>query len=303
MIAPRSGVGIIGAGNMGGGMARNLLARGYMVHVRDIDRAAASRAADAGATVHDSAAAIGAACDRILIVVVDAAQIDTVLFGAGGLLASLDAQSRITICSTIGPADVERFGVAIAERGAQLIDAPISGGPSRALTGSMSMMVACSNEILEQERPLLDALASRMFHVGERLGDAARAKLINNLLAGINLAAAAEAFALAERMGLDTARLLQVVGASSGQSWICDDRLPRALDGDFAPRAHTRILLKDIGLALACAAQAGSPAPLGEQAQALFRQACEMGLAEQDDGAVLLAARRNTAVSSGTSNF
>ena len=301
MIAPRSGVGIIGAGNMGGGMARNLLARGYMVHVRDIDRAAASRAADAGATVHDSAAAIGAACDRILIVVVDAAQIDTVLFGAGGLLASLDAQSRITICSTIGPADVERFGVAIAERGAQLIDAPISGGPSRALTGSMSMMVACSNEILEQERPLLDALASRMFHVGERLGDAARAKLINNLLAGINLAAAAEAFALAERMGLDTARLLQVVGpvqASPGSVMTVfpgpsTETLRRAPTPASFSGHRPRARLRGPGR-LAGAA--------GEQAQALFRQACEMGLAEQDDGAVLLAARRNTAASSGTSN-
>jgi putative dehydrogenase len=125
-----------------------------------------------------------------------------------------------------------------------------------------------------------------VFRISERPGDGARTKLVNNLLAGINLAGAAEALALAERIGLDVARTLDVVEQSSGQSWIGSDRLRRALRGDYLPRAHTRLLNKDTHLALGVARQAGAATALGEAAAAVFARACERGFAGLDDASV-----------------
>jgi 3-hydroxyisobutyrate dehydrogenase len=130
---------------------------------------------------------------------------------------------------------------------------------------------------------VLRDLSTRLLRLGERIGDGARTKLVNNLLAGVNLAAAAEALALAERLGLDARRTLQVFEQSSAQSWIGSDRLPRALDGDFEPCAHTRLLAKDTTLAMAMAGDAGLQPLLGATAQQLFARACAQGLAAQDD--------------------
>jgi 3-hydroxyisobutyrate dehydrogenase len=131
------------------------------------------------------------------------------------------------------------------------------------------------------------ALSSQVFRVGERPGDGARTKLVNNLLAAVNLAGAAEAMALAERIGLDPQRTLAVIERSSGQSWIGSERMHRALAGDLAPRAHTTLLRKDSGLALDMAAQAGIALPVATQAASLFAQACDAGLAALDDASLL----------------
>ncbi|WP_427913566.1 NAD-binding protein [Ramlibacter sp. MMS24-I3-19] len=136
-------------------------------------------------------------------------------------------------------------------------------------------------------RPLLDALSSRVFHVGDRVGDGARTKLVNNLLAGINLVGAAEAIAMARALGLDAARTLDVIEQSSGQSWIGSDRMRRAIAGDFEPRAHMTLLRKDTALAVQAAAAAGFEGPLGAAARDVFARAIEAGLADLDDGALL----------------
>jgi 3-hydroxyisobutyrate dehydrogenase-like beta-hydroxyacid dehydrogenase len=133
----------------------------------------------------------------------------------------------------------------------------------------------------------LNALANPVFRISQRVGDGARTKLVNNLLAGINLVGAAEALALAERMGLDGGRILQVMAASSAQSWIASDRMPRALAGDWTPRAHMTLLEKDTGLAQQMALKVGYVGPLGPGAAAVFAQASAAGFAELDDAAVL----------------
>lgn len=285
-------VGLIGIGNMGLPMALRLLDRGFGPRVRDLRAEPEALAAAAGARVCANAAELAMCCELVLLVVVDATQIDAVLFGEDGAAAQLAPGAIVAVCSTIAPHEVEQFAARLAGRGIVLIDAPISGGPSRARDGRLTIMAAGPDSALQRAATVLDALATRVVAVGPRVGDGARAKLVNNLLAGINLAAAAEAFALAERLGLDPARVLEIVRGSSGQSWILEDRIPRALAGDFEPRAHTRILAKDLHLATACAAQAGFATPLGERAQALFQAACGQGMAEFDDSAVLIAARR-----------
>jgi len=155
----------------------------------------------------------------------------------------------------------------------------MSGGPVRARDGSMSLMVACPNPVFDAHARALAALSNQVFRLGERVGDGARTKLVNNLLAGINLVGAAEVLALAQAIGLDQGQTLDVIERSSGQSWIGS--------GDLAPRAHMTLLAKDTRLANEAASAAGFQGPLGERAAAVFRMACEHGLAELDDGALL----------------
>ena len=134
---------------------------------------------------------------------------------------------------------------------------------------------------------MLRAIAGKVFVVGTRAGDAAKFKIVNNMLAAANLAAAGEAIALAERAGLDLRLVHDVVAASSGASWIFADRMPRALDGDYVPRAATRILCKDVGLAVDLADDLRVDATMAKAAQASFRAAVDAGFGEQDDASIV----------------
>ena len=289
--APR--IGIIGIGAMGLAMARNLHHKAYTLLVRDIDPLAVAAAATHGMEACDSAAALAARCDLLVVVVVDALQIDDVLFGPEGVVhavgATRDARLAVMLCSTIAAQDTERFRERLASHSIDTLDAPISGGPARAADGSMSMMLACDAALLARFEPLLRDMAAKLFYIGAKVGDAARTKLVNNLLAGINLVAAAEAIALGARLGLDRQVLFEVIAASSGASWIGQDRMARALANDFAPRARATILTKDVGLAVHMADAAGIATPLGDAALSVFQVAVEAGLGEQDDAAVIKA--------------
>ena len=284
---PGAPVGILGVGNMGGAMAARLLACGWAVRACDLEPAKvqALRAQGAVPAATPADAARGAAA--LVVCVVDAAQTEDVLFGWDGAAAVLAAGTPVLLCPTIGPQDVERLSARLAQGGALPLDAPMSGGPSRARDGTMSLMVAASEQAWEAARPLVEVLSSKVFRVGSRWGDGARTKLVNNLLAAINLAGAAEALALASRLGLDPALTLDVIEQSSGQSWIGSDRLRRAIEGDYAPRAHLSLLRKDSRLAVEAADAAGFHGRLGPLARDVFEQAGQAGLADLDDAALL----------------
>lgn len=277
-----SRIGVVGIGHMGLPMALRLLEAGHEVAVRDIDAARVAQAAAAGARGVDAPAALHER-ELVIVAVVDGAQTLEVLFGADGLAAALPAGATVMLCPTIAPADVEACASGLAERGIGCIDAPMSGGPQRARDGTMSLIVACADALFVRWQPLLATLASRLLRVGGRAGDGARSKLVNNLLAAVNLAGAAEALALAGRLGLDAATTLSVIEASSGQSWIGSDRLRRALAGDTTPRARMSLLAKDSRLALDAAHAAGAVLPVGEAAAAQFAAALAAGLAGADD--------------------
>jgi L-threonate 2-dehydrogenase len=303
-------IAIIGIGNMGGGMASNLLARGYAVHVHDIDPSKYPIYMQKGAVAQQNIAGAASKSIATIVCVVDAAQTQKVLFGDGGVAASVGAGHTVLLCPTIAPLDVERFAVQLAQQGIHTIDAPMSGGPVRAADGSMSLMVACQDAVFSQHAQLLNDLSSKLFRISQRPGDGARTKLVNNLLAGINLVGAAEVLALAQRMGLDLATTQSVISQSSGQSWIGTDRMQRALAGDYAPRAHMTLLAKDTALAVQAACQLGPsagvgtgsgagscsvipaphtaayPGPLGQHAAQVFAQALVAGLAHEDDSAL-----------------
>lgn len=276
-------VGFVGIGNMGFAMAARLCEQGWTVGVCDIDARRESDAAALGATPYPTAAALARLSDALVVAVVDAEQTDEVLFGPDGAAAALRSGTTVLLCPTIGPADVERVAARLHSCCIGCIDAPMSGGPARARDGTMSLMLACDDAAFERCRGLIETLSSKVFRVGTRPGDGARTKLVNNLLAAVNLAGAAEALALAARVGLDPARTLAVIQASSGQSWIGADRLQRALANDQDPRARVALLAKDAALALAMARDAAVPAPVGAAAAAVYAAAQAAGLGREDD--------------------
>lgn len=287
-------VAVVGIGNMGLAMALRLRDAGLAVRVHDIDPARHALAAAAGCTPCAGAAEAATGCALLIVAVVDDRQTEAVLFGVGnsigasGAAAALPAGATVMLCPTLGPDAVERLAARLQAVGLSWLEAPMSGGPARARAGTMALMVAGPEALCQRWRPLLAHLAADLFTVGPRAGDGARTKLVNNLLAAVNLAGAAEALALTQQLGLDAAATLAIIQRSSGQSWIGADRLARALAGDFAPRAHTTLLAKDTTLALQMAAAAGiAPPPLGTQAAALFQQALAAGYAADDDARLL----------------
>ena len=284
-------IGIVGAGAMGGPIAECLLRKGFRVIVRDIVPERVEALVRIGAASAASAFETGQRADLVLTIVVDAGQTDEVVFGArddAGLAAAAGSRSTIVMCSTVAPAYAAALAARVSARGIALVDAPISGGPHRAREGTLSMMAAADDEVIARVQPVLDAVASRVFRVGQRAGDGSAMKIVNNMLAGINLAAAAEALALADRLGMDLAAVCDVVNASSGGSWMFGDRMPRALARDYEPpKAATKILAKDLGLALDVAAQAGVDAAIARAARAAYAGALARGFGEADDSALV----------------
>lgn len=279
-------IGVIGVGNMGLGVALRLREQGRTVTVRDIDPAREALAAAGGCRVAATPAELAARSDLVIVVVIDAAQTRDVLFGPAGAAAVLKPGSGVMLCPTISPLDVESLAADLAGHGLGVLDAPMSGGPVRAREGRMSLMVAGDDATFARWQPVVAQMAEPVFRIGQRAGDGARTKLVNNLLAAINLMGASEVLALATRLGLDPSRTLDVIESSSGQSWIGSHRLRRALAGDEAPQAHMTLLAKDSRLAMDEVRRSGSPAPVGAAASAGFARAVADGLAGADDSAL-----------------
>ena len=285
--APVFPVAVIGVGNMGGAMAANLLERGWPVHVCDLVPQRAQDLMQFGAAAFSTPALAAAGCEAVIVCVVDASQCDDVLFGPHGAADAMQAGKMVLLCPTIAPQDTESVARRLAARDVDMLDAPMSGGPARARDGSMSLMVAAADAVFKRCKSLLDALSSRVFYIGARVGDGARTKLVNNLAAGINLVGAAEVLAMAQKMGLELRATLDVIERSSGQSWIGSDRMRRALAGDLAPRAHMSLLEKDTRMAVQAAHAAGFEGPLGAATRDVFACASAGGLADLDDAALL----------------
>lgn len=268
-------------------MALNLLEQGWAVQVCDVVTSKAQDLVPFGAVAQQNAAQTARNSLATIVCVVDATQCEDVLFGAQGLAGVMRPGQVVLLCPTLAPQEVESFAQRLVERGIALLDAPMSGGPARARDGSMSLMVAGDAAVFTQMAPLLSALSSQVFRISERVGDGARTKLVNNLAAGINLVGAAEVLALAQAMGLNLNRTLDVMEQSSAQSWIGSDRMRRAIAGDLTPRAHMTLLEKDTHLAIQAAQALGFEGPLGAAARDVFAQASAGGLAGLDDAALL----------------
>jgi putative dehydrogenase len=279
--------GLIGIGSMGLAMALNLHRKGLPVCVHDIRPEAMQAASAAGITSCSSPAELAHQTDLLIVVVVNAGQIDQVLFGDAGVTRVACQKKTVMLCSTIAPEDTLAIADRLGTFGITVLDAPISGGPKRAEAGTMSIMLAGADEVIARHQSVLDALSDKIFRLSSRIGDGARYKLVNNLLAGINLVAAAEAIALGTKLGLDQQKLLALMSASSGQSMMLEDRMSRALANDYAPRAHAHILTKDVALGVAMAGKIAQSTPLAAYALEIFKATLASGYDSLDDAAVL----------------
>jgi len=280
-------VGVVGTGAMGLGVVGSLRRHGVPTFARDIVPGRMAQAAALGAGPTASPAELARGADVVILLVVDEAQIEDVLFGAKGAAQALRAGTIVVVSSTVDPQYVAALPGRLAGCGAKVLDAPVSGGPAKAADGTMTMMLSGAAEVRERCAAMLDRIAGRVFAVGERPGEAMTFKIVNNLLAAANLAAGAQALVLAQRAGIDPVQALEVIDASSGASWIVAERMARELAGGREVLAATRILAKDVGIAAALAQRVGAPASFAQAALAAFRGAVEAGYGEEDDAALL----------------
>ena len=286
-------VGVIGTGAMGMGVVTSLLRAGFPVLARDIRPDVQAAAVARGAVAANSPADVSRGARIAIVLVVDAPQVEAVLFAPDGAVDAFTDGGIVVLSSTVDPAFTLALAPRLADRGIVLVDAPVSGGPAKAAAGTMTMMVAGDAEARARCAPVFAAIAANVFTLSDRAGDAAMMKIVNNLLAAANLAAGAEALAIARKGGLDLAQAAAVISASSGASWIFNDRMPRALAGDYEPRAAAKILAKDVAIAVDVAARLGCDAPFATAALAAFHATIDAGHGDEDDAAIakLFAAR------------
>ncbi len=284
-------VGLIGLGAMGSGMAKSLRRAGHDVHVYDIRLEAAQQFAKEGGKACATLAELGASCDVVISVVVNAAQTEAVLFGPNGdgtgCAATLKKGSVFVMCSTVDPNVSIGFESRLNDLGLLYVDAPISGGAARAASGEMTMMTAARPEAYALCEHLLHAMAAKVYKLGDCAGAGSKVKIINQLLAGVHIAAAAEAMALGIREGVAPEALYEVITNSAGNSWMFENRMAHVLAGDYTPLSAVDIFVKDLGLVLDTARASKFPLPLSSTAHQMFMQASTAGFAREDDSAVI----------------
>ena len=280
-------IGVVGLGAMGRGMAASLRRAGWNVHVCDVRLEAAQAFAADGGVACASPAELATHCEVIVSVVVNAAQTDTVLFGDGGAAAAMQPGSLFIMCSTVDPNVSVQFEQRLAALGLLYLDAPISGGAAKAASGEMTMMTSGTPAAYAKAGSALEAMAAKVYRLGDQGGNGSKVKIINQLLAGVHIAAAAEAMALGLREGVKAEDIYEVITHSAGNSWMFENRMAHVLAADYTPLSAVDIFVKDLGLVLDTARASKFPLPLSATAHQMFMQASTAGYAKEDDSAVI----------------
>lgn len=280
-------VGLIGLGAMGGGMARSLRAKGHAVHVCDVRAEAAPEFAAEGGVACANPAEVARDCEVVISVVVNAAQTEAVLFGPDGAAGAMRRASVFVMCSTVDPAWSAALEARLERLGILYLDAPISGGAARAARGEITMMTAGRPEAYAKCGKVLDDMSARVYRLGDRAGAGSTVKIVNQLLAGVHIAAAAEAMALGIRAGVEPRAIYEVITHSAGNSWMFENRMPHVLEGDYTPLSAVDIFVKDLGIVLDTARERKFPLPLAAAAHQMFLQASAAGHGREDDAAVI----------------
>ncbi|MCB9947233.1 MAG: NAD(P)-dependent oxidoreductase [Rhodospirillaceae bacterium] len=280
-------VGVIGLGSMGLGMAQSLKRAGFDVIGCDVSAAARARFAPDGDHATGSAADL-ASCEAIVSVVINADQVEAILFGSDGLAKSMRRGAIVIACSTVAPAFAKSTAEALAARGLLYLDAPISGGQAKAAAGALTVMASGTGAAFAKAGPLMDAMAETVYRLGDEPGQGSSVKMINQLLAGVHIAAASEAMALGIKVGIDPQTLYDVICKSAGCSWMFENRVPRILAGAYQPpQSSVNIFTKDLGIVLDTARRQTFPTPLAAAAYQLFTMAAAAGMGADDDSSVV----------------
>jgi 3-hydroxyisobutyrate dehydrogenase len=272
---------------MGLGVARSLLRAGFAVHACDVRQSVLDAFADEGGIACATPAELGDKCEVVLTVVVNAAQTEAVLFGERGAVDAMKPGGVVLACATVSPQFAADLGRRIGEKGVHMLDAPLSGGAAKAGSGEMTMMTSGPAEAYAACEDVLDAIAGKVYRLGDAHGAGSKVKIINQLLAGVHIAAAAEAMALGLREGVDPDALYDVITHSAGNSWMFENRVPHILSGDYTPLSAVDIFVKDLGLVLDTARTSKFPLPLSAAAHQMFMMASTAGHGGEDDSAVI----------------
>ncbi|MBS0434956.1 MAG: NAD-binding protein [Proteobacteria bacterium] len=280
-------LGVVGLGSMGYGAAVSALKRGVSTFGFDSSAAARERFVAAGGQVAASLADLAARCDVVQVLVVNAMQTEAVLFGEQGLAATLRRGAVVIASATVDPALPPQWEAKLAERGIHFIDGPVSGGAKKAAEGQMTVMASGTPEAFAAAGAVLDAIAGKVYRLGDKAGIGSTVKMVNQHLAGVHIAAACEAMALGMRAGADPASLYEVICNSAGMSWMFQNRVPHILEGDYAPLSSVNIFVKDLGIVLDAARKLAFPLPLAAAAHQLYLATAAAGHGNEDDAAVV----------------
>ena len=279
--------GVIGLGTMGMGAALSLLGAGVAVHGCDLRAAARDELLVAGGHAVGRPADLPDGLDALILFVVNAAQAEDALFGPAGCIARLSPGCIVLCCVTVAPEAARALAARLASHGITMLDTPVSGGQVAARGGTMTVMGSGPAEGFARAAPVLDAIAGKVWRLGEEVGVGSTVKMVNQLLAGVHIATATEAMALGIRAGADPATLFEVISSSAGSSWMWQNRMPHVLAGDDTPRSAVNIFVKDLGIVLDQARALTFPLPMASAAHQLFLAAAANGQGLRDDAFVI----------------
>ena len=277
---------VIGLGSMGFGMASSLLRDGYSVTGYDLNAEAVAQLVNLGGNPAQSPGEAASGANVVLCVVVNAAQTESVLFGPAGAAVAMAPGGVILSCATMPPDAARDFAARAAASGVGYLDAPISGGAVRAAAGELTIMASGAAAVFALVRPVLESIAAKVYELGEDAGTGAAFKIVNQLLAGVHIAAACEAITFAKAMNLDITKVYDVITASAGNSWMFENRVPHILEGDYSPRSAVDIFTKDLGIVSDIGREMKFPTPIASMALQMFVMTAAAGMGRDDDASV-----------------
>ncbi len=276
---------VFGLGSMGYGIARSLLRAGHTVWGIDVAREPMERFRDEGGAPRVWTENVGD-LDAVVVVVLNAAQTEDVLFGDAGVVNGLRPGAVVMACATVPPEFARAMEARCQAKGVHYLDAPISGGSIKAGEGQLSVMASGTAAAFEAAGPVLEATSETVFTLGDAAGAGSAMKAVNQLLAGVHIATMAEALTFGMTQGVKPDTFLDVISKCAGSSWMLENRAPHIVAGDYTPHSQVNIWPKDLGIVLEIAKRSGFDAPIAEAALKQYMQAVDMGLGREDDAAV-----------------
>ena len=284
---------VIGLGSMGYGIAQSLIRSGYNVYGQDKNTVQQKKLIEEGGL--DAEIPFGD-LDAVIIVVLNEAQTKDIIFGEEGIADKLKKHTLVIVCTTVSPNFAKEMATACENKELLYLDAPISGGSIKSSQGKLSYMVSGSKKALIAAKPILDSTSETVFEFGEVVGSGSAMKAVNQMLAGVHIAAMAEAITFGITQGIEPERFLEVISKCAGSSWMLENRAPHIIDGDYSPKSSINIWPKDLGIVLDIAKNSNFSAPITSAALQQFIAASGSGLGNEDDAAVAKIYARNAGI-------
>ena len=286
-------ISVIGLGSMGFGIAQSLIRSGYNVYGQDKNTVQQKKLIQEGGL--DAEIPFGD-LDAVIIVVLNEAQTRDIIFGEEGIADKLKKHTLVIVCTTVSPNFAKEMAAACENKELLYLDAPISGGSIKSSQGKLSYMVSGSKNALVAAKPILDSTSETVFEFGEVVGSGSAMKAVNQMLAGVHIAAMAEAITFGITQGIEPEKFLEVISKCAGSSWMLENRAPHIIDGDYSPKSSINIWPKDLGIVLDIAKNSNFSAPITSAALQQFIAASGSGLGNEDDAAVVKIYARNAGI-------